>query len=146
VGLLKDSSLMGTFPIPPPNVPPPLIASINMILTSVGEFVESYDPWIIHSLEECPRHGDQMPLSPVELAYQDIQLASPSSHSLFDTSPDPFHMIFHTDESIMVVIFVEYTPWDDGHHRSILFLKLGTIESYQRISSSSIFINLSPVS
>jgi hypothetical protein len=51
VGLLKDSSLMGTFPIPPPNVPPPLVTSINMISTIVGEIPESYDPWIVHSLE-----------------------------------------------------------------------------------------------
>jgi hypothetical protein len=35
VGLLKDSSLMGTFPIPPPDVPHPFVASINMISTSV---------------------------------------------------------------------------------------------------------------
>jgi hypothetical protein len=33
VGLLKDSSLMGTFPIPPPDVPRLLVASINMIST-----------------------------------------------------------------------------------------------------------------
>jgi hypothetical protein len=31
VGLLKDSSLMGKFPIPPPNIPPPFFALINMI-------------------------------------------------------------------------------------------------------------------
>jgi hypothetical protein len=31
VGLLKDSSLMGTFPIPPPDIPTPFFASINMI-------------------------------------------------------------------------------------------------------------------
>jgi hypothetical protein len=35
VGLLKDSTLMGTFPIPPPDIPPPLVASINMISTSI---------------------------------------------------------------------------------------------------------------
>jgi hypothetical protein len=35
VGLLKDSSLMGTFPIPPPDVPHLFVASINMISTSV---------------------------------------------------------------------------------------------------------------
>jgi hypothetical protein len=33
VGLLKDSSLMGTFPIPPPDVPCSSIDSINMICT-----------------------------------------------------------------------------------------------------------------
>jgi hypothetical protein len=37
VGLLKDSSLMGTFPISPPDVPHPFFASINMISTSVHE-------------------------------------------------------------------------------------------------------------
>jgi hypothetical protein len=35
VGILKDSTLMGTFPIPPPDVPPHFVASINMISTSV---------------------------------------------------------------------------------------------------------------
>jgi hypothetical protein len=35
VGLLKDSSLMGTFPIPPPDVPHSSVASINMISTSI---------------------------------------------------------------------------------------------------------------
>jgi hypothetical protein len=34
---LKDSSLMGTFPISPPDVLPPFVSSNNMILTSVGE-------------------------------------------------------------------------------------------------------------
>ena len=35
VGILKDSSLMGTFPIPPPpNIPRPSVASINMISTT----------------------------------------------------------------------------------------------------------------
>jgi hypothetical protein len=37
LGLLKDSSLMGTCPIPPPDLPTPFVASINMISTSVGE-------------------------------------------------------------------------------------------------------------
>jgi hypothetical protein len=35
VGLLKDSSLMGTFSIPPPDVPHPFVTPINMISTSV---------------------------------------------------------------------------------------------------------------
>jgi hypothetical protein len=46
VGLLKDTSLMGTFPIPPPDVPHPFFASINMISTSVHRTLVSYDPWI----------------------------------------------------------------------------------------------------
>jgi hypothetical protein len=44
VGLLKYSTLMGTFPIPPPDVPPPLVASINMISTFVHETPVSSDP------------------------------------------------------------------------------------------------------
>jgi len=68
VGILKYSSLVGTFPIPPPNVPPSLVTSINMISTSVGEIPESYDPWIIPILEESLCYGDQIQLSLVELA------------------------------------------------------------------------------
>jgi hypothetical protein len=44
VGLLKDSSLMGTFPIPPPDVPHPSVASINMISTVFHKFLMSFDP------------------------------------------------------------------------------------------------------
>jgi hypothetical protein len=42
VGLSKDSTLMSTFPIPPPNIPPPFVASINMISTTIREASESY--------------------------------------------------------------------------------------------------------
>jgi hypothetical protein len=38
------------------------------------------------------------------------------------------------------------TPWDDGHHCSILFLESETIESYQQISNLSIVITILPVS
>jgi hypothetical protein len=45
VGLLKDSSLMATFPIPPPlDLPRPFIASINMISTVPHELPVSVDP------------------------------------------------------------------------------------------------------
>jgi hypothetical protein len=146
VGLLKNSSFMGTFPMPPPDVPPPFVSSINMILISLGETSKSYDPWIIPLFNECLHYGDQMPLSPMELAYRDIQSASPSPHYLLDTSPDPFHVVFHTDEIIMIVISMEETPWDDGNHHSILFLEPKTIESYQRTSNPSTFFTISLVS
>jgi hypothetical protein len=131
VGLLKYSLLMGTFPIPPPDIPPSLVASINMISTSVSEIPESHDPWIAPILEDCLRYGDQIPLSPMELSYQAIQSKTPSPHSLFYMSHDPFHMVFHTNKIIMKVMSMEDTPWDDWHHHSILFLKPETIESYQ---------------
>jgi hypothetical protein len=120
VGLLKDSSLMGTFPIPPPDVPLPLVASINMISTVPHELPVSHDPWIVPDPVDHLRFGDEMPLSLVESAYQAIQSTTPSTPSLDELSPYPFRVIFPTDEMIMSVM--EDTPWDDGHHRSILFL------------------------
>jgi hypothetical protein len=69
VGILKDSTMMGTFPIPPPNVPPPLVASINMISTSICENPVSSDPWIVLAPGDYICYGDQMLLSLVESAY-----------------------------------------------------------------------------
>jgi hypothetical protein len=91
---------------------------------------------IVPILEECLHYGDQMPLIPVKLAYQAIQSTSPSPHSLFDMTPDTFHTIFTNDETIMEIMYVEETPWDDGHHCSILFLEPETIKSYQRFFES----------
>jgi hypothetical protein len=122
VSLLKDSSLMGTFPIPlPPDLPCPFIASINMISTIPRELPVSSDPCIVPDPRDHVRFSDVMPLSPVESAYQAIQLATPTTYSLDELSLDPFRVIFPTDEMIMSVM--EDTPWDDGHHHSILFLE-----------------------
>jgi hypothetical protein len=38
---------------------------------------------------------------------------------------------------IMSIMSMEDTPWDDGHHHSILFLEQHTLESYQQISTLS---------
>jgi hypothetical protein len=40
---------------------------------------------------------------------------------------------------------MEDTPWDDGHHHSILFLERDSIESYQRISTMSIVVVISSI-
>ena len=63
VGLLKDSSLMGTFPTP---LPPTTqhIAKVNMISTMAHQSFKSYDPWIVPSPLEFDTLGDTMPLSP----------------------------------------------------------------------------------
>jgi hypothetical protein len=137
VGLLKYSTLMGMFLIPPPNVLPPLVASINMISTSIHETPTSSDLWIVPEPDFYLHYSDQMPLSPIESAYQTIQSAVSSTPSLSDSSPDPFHIIFTTDEMIMLVILMEYTPWSDGHHHSILFLEQNTLKRYQQISTPS---------
>jgi hypothetical protein len=84
VGLLKDSTLMGTIPIPPPDIPPPFVASISMISTTIRETLESYDPWVVPASRDYLRYSDKMPLIPIKSAYQDIQSTTPSSPSLFD--------------------------------------------------------------
>jgi hypothetical protein len=143
VGLLIDSSLMGTFPIPPPDVPRSSVASINMISTLIHELPASHDPWIVPDPGDHLRYGDEMSLSLVESTYQAIQSTTPSTPSLGELSPDPFHVIFPTDEMIMSVM--EDTPWDDGHHRSILFLEQHTIENYQWISTPSTIVVISTI-
>jgi hypothetical protein len=118
VGLLKDSTLMGMFPITPLDVPPPLFSSINMISTSTRETPVSSNPCIVPTPGDSLRYDDQMPLSLVESTYQAIQSADPSTPSLDDSSPDLFHVFFPMDEMIMLVVSMEDTPWDDGHHWS----------------------------
>jgi hypothetical protein len=109
VGLLKDSSLMGTFPIPPPpNIPSPSVASINMNSIVPHELPVSVDPWIVPDPGDHVCFGNVMPLSPVESAYQDIQSTSPTTSYFDELSPDPFHVIFPTDKMIMSVM--EDTP------------------------------------
>jgi hypothetical protein len=40
---------------------------------------------------------------------------------------------------------MEDTPWDDGHHRSILFLEQHIVESYQWISTPSTVVVISTI-
>jgi hypothetical protein len=95
---------MGTFPIPPPDVPHTFVALINMISTSVHGISASYDPWMVPNPDDHLHYGDKMPLSSVESAYQAIQSTTPSTPSLGDLSPDPFRVIFPTDEMIMSIM------------------------------------------
>jgi hypothetical protein len=140
VGLLKDSPLMGTFPILLPDVPYPSITSINMISTGTPM---SHNPWMVPDPRDHIRYGNKMPLSLVESSYQAIQSITHSTPYLGDLSLDPFHFIFPMDEMIMSIM--EDTPWDDGHHCSILFLEQHTIESYQRILTPSTVVVISTV-
>jgi hypothetical protein len=63
VSLLKDSSLMGTFSIPPPDVPHSSVTSINMISTSIHGTPASHNPWMVPDPDDHLRYGDEMPLS-----------------------------------------------------------------------------------
>jgi hypothetical protein len=107
VVLLKDSSLMGTFPIPPPGIPHPFVASINMISTSVHRTPAPYNPWMVPNPDDHLCYGNEIPLSSVESAYQAIQLATPSTPSLGALSLDPFHIIFPIDKMIMSIMSME---------------------------------------
>ena len=93
----------------------------------------SVDPWVVPDSRDHVRFSNVMPLSSVESAYKAIQSTTPITSSFDEFSPNPLRVIFPTDEIIMSVM--EDTPWDDGHHRSILFLEQQTLENYQRIST-----------
>jgi hypothetical protein len=75
VGLLKYSSLMGTFPMP---LPPTThhISIVDMISTAAYQSLESSDPWIVPCPLEFDALGDTVPLSLAETSYVSIQLAS----------------------------------------------------------------------
>lgn len=115
-GLFKDSSLMGNFFIPPPN-----ITSINMISTS-------HNPRIIPHPYQADSLGDIMPLSQGEQAYQAIFLASMVTYEshvtlimhldMYSQSLwlgswhflDPLNETFPTDKSITEVMSLEEIP------------------------------------
>jgi hypothetical protein len=132
VGLLKYSSLMGTFPTP---LPPTThhIATVNMISTMPYQYLESSNPWIVPSPMEFDVLGDTMPLSLAEVAYVAIQSTSPSPDNTHLLAPDAYSMsswldslsstidyisqIFPSDESIMEMLSIDDIPWDDNHHQ-----------------------------
>ena len=103
-GIIKASSLMGSFPVPPPEAP----HMISMISTiSDG----SIDLWILPKPSEIDSYGDQMPLSLADLAYKSIQSAFEPSISLVLTngttlspttvpSKDLLHEVLPTNEAI----------------------------------------------
>ena len=75
----------------------------------------SIDPWIIPTPSDIDSYGDQMPLSPVELAYQAIQTASEPSTDMVSTtgttlspitvlSKDLLNEVWPTDEAIREIM------------------------------------------
>jgi hypothetical protein len=143
VGLLKDSSLMGTFPTP---LPPTThhVSTINMISTTVYQSLESSEPWVVPSPLELYALGDTMPLSPPKTSYIAIQSNSPSSDDQHLLAPDSYLMpswlnslssvidyisqIFPSDESIMEMLSIDDVPWDDSHHQSSFLPPLEEIQ------------------
>jgi hypothetical protein len=91
VGLLKYSSLMGTFPTPLP-LNTHHIATVDMISTAAYQSLESSNPCILPSPLEFDALGDTMPLSPAKTPYVSIQSASPSSNDQHLLAPDSYSM------------------------------------------------------
>ena len=56
-GIIKDSLLMGAFPLYTPTV-----TTINMISSMVPQHHESLDPWVVPDLSDIELLGDTMPL------------------------------------------------------------------------------------
>jgi hypothetical protein len=143
VGILKDSTLMGTFPAP---LPPTTqhIVTINMISTMAYQSLESSDPWIMLSSLKFNSLVESIPLSPVEASYVSIQSTSPSmddQHLLaldtysissclnsLSSSFDYISHIFPSDESIMEMLSIDELPWDDNHHQSSFLPPLEEIQ------------------
>jgi hypothetical protein len=133
VGLLKYSSLMGTFPTPlPPNTHH--ISTVDMISIAAYQYFESYDPWIVPSPLEFDALGDTVPLSLAKKSYVSIQSISPSLDDQHLLAPDSYSMpsrfssllsvidyispVFPSDESILEMLRIDELPRDDNHHRS----------------------------
>jgi hypothetical protein len=143
VGLLKYSTLMGTFlaPLPPTTHH---ISTVNMISTTIYQSLESSYPWIIPSPLEFDALGDTMPLSPFKASYVIIQSTSPSLDDQHLLEPNTYSMpswlnplssifyyisqIFPSGESIMEMLSIDEVPWDDNHHRSSFLPPLEEIQ------------------
>ena len=85
VGLVKESVLMGTFSMPPPNIPHTL-ANINMISSRTILFD---DPWMVPSESEMDSFNGEMPLSPFEISYRAVQSFSNTP----STTLDPMNVV-----------------------------------------------------
>lgn len=88
----------------------------------------SIDPLIIPTPSDIDSYGDQIPLSPAELAYQAIQIASEPSTAMVSTkgtnlspitvlSKDLLNEVLPTDEAIREIVSLEERPWGEFHHR-----------------------------
>jgi len=142
VGLLKDSSLMGTFSLPPPSLPNKSISVsyINMIYSCTT----LADPWIETDEYNIESFNDYMPLNPIELDYEAIYSVCVVNFALsssinwvdlsldYDTSFKYFSFTFPIDESIMEIIILDDFLWDNHRHCSSIldFFEDNIIELY----------------
>jgi hypothetical protein len=87
VGLLKDSSLMGVFPLP--SLPTPQVATLNMISTRVRQSLESFDPLVVFGRHEHSSFPMSRSLKYETYAYEHSSLALSTSLKN-ETNPSPF--------------------------------------------------------
>ena len=81
LGLFKGPTLMGIFPLPPPNT-----VQVNVIS-------KSSNPWIIPSPEQIVSFGDLMPLILIDIDYFELISAldpSPSDYAPLSMSLDTY--------------------------------------------------------
>lgn len=144
-GLLKASSLMGCFLLQPQKVS----QSVNMISPFPHEQTDS---WILSTPSDIDTHGEQMSLSPAELAYKAFQIASESLVTLVSangttappiTAPsfDPLNQVLSVDEAIREITRLEERPWEDSHHHvstydsDMMTLQILSPDTHEIISS-----------
>jgi hypothetical protein len=161
VGLLKYSSLMGTFPTPfPPTTHH--IATVDMISTAAYQSLGSSDPWIVPHPLGFDALGDTVPLSLAETSYISTQSASPSSDDQHLLAPDVSSMqswlfslsfaidyispTFPSDESIPEMFRIDKLPRDNNFHRSSFLLPRKEIQAdIPYISPPSVHFSSSPM-
>ena len=142
VGLIKDSFLVGDFPLYAPT-----ITAINMISYTIPQSHESLDPWVVPDLSDIDLLGDTMPLSRAKATYNaiqsvdahlecdDVHLVTFSPYSLpswLSSPPPSFDYVsntFPSDESIIEVMSLDYLPWKDHHHQSSFLPDLAIVEN-----------------
>jgi hypothetical protein len=75
VEMFKESSLMGTFPFPPP--PPTMnISPINIISSFTRGSLWYFDPWVVPHPEDVESYGAFMLLTTVEISFPVVPSAS----------------------------------------------------------------------
>lgn len=118
-GLFKDSTLMGNFSLPP-------LTNVSMV-NMIDNFRETMP---LSAIEQAFKAGCMASTTAYEINEQlSITLDSYFPPSWLGSSDldDPLNETFLIEESIVEVMYLEETPWNDIHHRSSFLTSLGVI-------------------
>lgn len=123
VELLKYYSLMATFLLPPSDIPN-TVSFVNMIFSCTIP----YNSLIVPDIYNVNTFSVCMLLNPIELEYEAIystywikydfnsSINSVDHSRYFVSSYNPFTDTLSIDESMMGIMMLDDTPWDDNHH------------------------------